>query len=278
MDLRTNFGQEKDMTYNPNIEDPAFPGFLKNWRQRRRLSQLELSLQSGLSQRHISFLETGRSNPSRYAIAQLAEALEMPAAEVDAMLLSAGFAALSSRRGWDGSVQMAVDASIDHVLKGHEPYPAVSIDRIWNLLKANDAALRFFALAGARGDNNILREILSPGPLRDCILNWTDTARALLRLLELEVARRPHDGEARQLLDELKSLEGVGELANQPSSGLSAPVLTIRFRIGEMELELFSLIATIGMSADATLDDLRVETLLPANDATRAWFQEHFMQ
>lgn len=278
MDLRADFGQEKDMTYNPNIEDPAFPGFLKNWRQRRRLSQLELSLQSGLSQRHISFLETGRSNPSRFAIAQLAEALEMPAAEVDAMLLSAGFAALSSRKGWDGAVQRAVEASIDHVMKGHEPYPAVSIDRIWNLLKANEAAQRFFTLAGARGETNILREILSPGPVRDCILNWNDTARALLRLLELEVARRPHDQEARQLLDELKSLDGVGDLLSDPSPDASAPVLTIRFRIEDAELELFSLIATIGMSADATLDDMRVETLLPANDATRAWFQDRFMQ
>ena len=84
------------MTYNPNVASPAFPGFLKNWRQRRRLSQLELALQSGMSQRHISFLETGRSNPSRFAISQLADALEMPAAEVDVMLLSAGFAARST--------------------------------------------------------------------------------------------------------------------------------------------------------------------------------------
>lgn len=262
------------MSYNPNTYDPSFPAFLKNWRQRRRLSQLELSLESGISQRHISFLETGRSNPSKFAIAQLAEALDMPAAEVDGMLLAAGFAARSSRRGWDDETQKAVDASINHVLQGHAPYPAVSIDRIWNLVKANDPAQRFFALAGAKGDPNLIREILSPGSLKDCILNWDDTARALMRLLELEVARRPHDQEAHELQNELLELDGIRSLVETPANTPKAPVLKIQFQIGGETLELFSLIATVGMSADATLDDLRIETLLPADDATRDWFQK----
>ncbi|WGH78575.1 helix-turn-helix domain-containing protein [Jannaschia ovalis] len=264
------------MRYDPSVSDPAFPVFLKNWRKRRRLSQLELSLQSGMSQRHISFLETGRSNPSRFAISQLAEALEMPAAEIDVMLVSAGFAARSSRGGWDDATRKAIDASIDHVLQGHAPYPAVSIDRIWNLVKANDPAQRFFARAGARGDGNLLREILAPGSLRDRIVNWEDTARSLMRLFELEVARRPHDGEAHALHADLLALEGVQALMSTPPSTPNAPVLAIQIRMGPDILELFSLIATIGMSADATLDDLRVETLLPANDATRAWFERTF--
>ncbi|MDU8912978.1 hypothetical protein [Aestuariicoccus sp. MJ-SS9] len=169
-----------------------------------------------------------------------------------------------------------IEASIDHVLQGHAPYPAMSIDRIWNLLKANAPAQRFFALAGARGDPNLMREMLSPGPLRDTIVNWEETARSLLRLLELEVARRPHDTEAIALHAELLALDGVQALMSTPRSGLNAPVLAIRIRIGEEVLELFSLIATIGMSADATFDDLRIETLLPANDETRAWFALNF--
>lgn len=265
------------MSYNPNTSNPSFPGFLKTWRQRRRLSQLELSLQSGMSQRHISFLETGRSNPSRFAIAQLAEALEMPAAEVDTMLLSAGFAARSSHHGWGDETQKAIDASIDHILQGHAPYPAVSIDRIWTLVKANEPAQHFFARVGARGDANLMREMLAPGPVRDCILNWDDTARALLRLLELEVARRPHDVEAHELQAELLALDGVQDLMGMPVTTANAPVLTIRFQIGEDVLEMFSLVATIGMSADAALDDLRIETLLPANDETRTWFQKNSM-
>ena len=231
-----------------------------------------------MSQRHISFLETGRSNPSRFAISQLAEALEMPAAEVDAMLLSAGFAGRSSRKGWDEEVQHAVDVSIDHVLQGHAPFPAVSIDRIWNLVKANEPAQKFLTLAGWQGDPNLLRAIFSPGPLRDNISNWSDVARALYRLLELEVARRPHDGEAQELLDNLRAIDDVEPLLREPVATATAPVLTIQFQLEGVMLELFSLIATIGMSADATLDDLRIETLLPANDTTRNWFLKHFSQ
>ena len=274
MDPAAQTRKDDVMSYNPN-HPPAFPGFLRAWRQRRRLSQLELSLQSGMSQRHISFLETGRSNPSRFAIAQLAEAMEMPAAEVDAMLLSAGFAARSVGKGWDGQTKQAVAASIDHVLQGHAPFPAISVDRIWNLVKANEPALRFFALAGATTDSNLLRAVVAPGPMRESILNWEDTARALVRMLEIEVARRPHDAEAMDLLADLKALDGVPALLAQPGNE-TGPVLTIRFKIGDAVLDMFSLIATIGMSADATLDDLRIETLLPANEATHAWFRETF--
>lgn len=163
MDFNCGIGEGCGMTYNPNFVETAFPSFLKNWRERRRLSQMALSLQSGMSQRHISFLETGRSNPSRFAIAQLAEALEMPAAEIDAMLLSAGFAARSSRSGWNEETKQAVEVSIDHVLQSHAPYPAVSVDRIWNLKKANEPAQAFFAMAGADGDPNLLRQVLGPG-------------------------------------------------------------------------------------------------------------------
>lgn len=260
------------MTSNLKAADTPFSGFLKTWRTRRRLSQLELSLKSGMSQRHISFLETGRSKPSSYAISQLGDALEMPAAEIDAMLLSAGYAARSSYRRWNEEAQMAVDLSIDHVLQSHAPYPAVSVDRIWNLKKANEPALLFFETIGSTGNPNLLREVMMPGQLRSSIVNWEQTARALFRLLELEVARRPHDQKAHQLLEELQSLDGVSEAINQPSLENPLPVLSIQFRVDGAVLNLFSLIATVGMSADPVIDDIRVETLLPADDATREWF------
>lgn len=249
-----------------------FPSLLKNWRTKQRLSQLDLALEAGLSQRHISFLETGRSQPSRQAIAQIGEALTMPAAEIDAMLTSAGFAPLGSDTRWSDETREAVNASIDHVLRSHEPYPAFSVDRIWNLQKANHAALAFFGLLGAIGEPNILRAIMMPGPLRSRILNWEDNTRALLRLLELEVVRRPNDQDARTLLDNLLSLPGVTDALGQRADTHPRPVLTLRFDVDGAELSLFSMIATIGMSADAALDDTRIETLLPADDATRSWF------
>src|SRR6056297_763834 len=132
------------MTLLINRPQDAFGPLLKSWRTRRRLSQLDLALYACMSQRHLSFLETGRSKPSRYAIRQICEALEMPAAEQDVMLMSAGFAPQSANASWSADVRDAVGASIDHVLKGHEPFPAVSIDRIWNLQRANESAQRFF--------------------------------------------------------------------------------------------------------------------------------------
>lgn len=250
----------------------AFSDLLKTWRARRRFSQLDLALEAGLSQRHISFLETGRSRPSREAIAQLGNALEIPAAEMDAMLTSAGFAARSGNARWSETTRRAVEASLDHVLAGHEPYPAVTVDRIWTIQKANSAALAFFSTFGGDGDPNVLRAVMKPGPLRESIVNWQDNARALLRLLQLEIARRPSDLEARDLLAVLFGYPGVAEAAEATVVSAPAPVLSLQFRVGGATLSLFSMIATIGMSADAQLDDLRIETLLPADEATRQWF------
>lgn len=263
------------MTSISNPKDTPFSAFLKNWRTRRRLSQLELSLKSGMSQRHISFLESGRSKPSRYAISQFADALEMPAAEIDAMLLTAGFAARSSNLRWSEEAKIAVDISISHILQSHAPYPAIVVDRIWNLHKANEPALLFFAMVGSTGNPNLLREVMMPGQLRSNIVNWEQIAKALFRLLELEVARRPHDREAHQLLNELRNLDGVSEAVNQPSLEYPLPVLSIQFNVEGSVLNLFSLIATVGMSADPAFDDVRLETLLPADNATREWFTNH---
>ncbi len=251
----------------------GFAGFLKNWRTRRRISQLDLSLQAGLSQRHISFLETGRSKPSRSAINQLGQALEMPAAEIDAMLVAAGFAAPSSNARWGEQTRHAVAASIEHVLQGHNPYPAVSVDRLWSIQSANQSAQTFFAALGGNGDPNILRSIMSPGNLRSSISNWHDVCRALYRLFELEVARRPNDTQAKALLEELHALEGVADAIRAPYSDNPSPVLAIEFNLAGATLNLFSMIATIGMSSDAAIDDIRIETLLPADNSTREWFQ-----
>jgi len=266
------FARKGSMTLLINRPQDAFGPLLKSWRTRRRLSQLDLALYACMSQRHLSFLETGRSKPSRYAIRQICEALEMPAAEQDVMLMSAGFAPQSANASWSADVRDAVGASIDHVLKGHEPFPAVSIDRIWNLQRANESAQRFFAIAGGTGQSNLLRDVFSPGVLRDNIRNWPEVTRALFRLLDLEVARRPHDDDGKALLDELKDLPGVAAAITDRPKEHPAPVLSIELLIDGTELRLFSLIATVGMSMDATLDDLRIETLLPADEQTRRWF------
>lgn len=260
------------MTLTETQPQSGFSGFLKTWRKRRRLSQLELSLEAGMSQRHISFLETGRSQPSRFAIAQLVDALQMPPAERDAMLQSAGFAAQTVDQRWSEDTRIAVDASIAHILQGHSPFPAVAIDRIWNLQKANDPALLFFSVLKGDPEPNMLKSMFKPGPVRAAIGNWQEVVKALYRFLELEVARRPSDRDAEALLKDLYALPDVAEAVNQPAHERPAPVMTIHFRIDGQDLHLFSLIATVGMNTDAALDDIRVETLLPADDETRDWF------
>lgn len=265
--------RKDSMTLSINRPQDAFGPLLKAWRNRQHVSQMDLAMDAGLSQRHISFLETGRSKPSRYAVRQICEALDMPAAEHDVMLVSAGFAPLAADISWGSEVRAAVNASIDHVLAGHEPYPAVSVDRIWNLQRANDSAQSFFMKAGGTGQPNLLRDLFEPGTLRDNIQNWPEVARALFRLLDLEVARRPNDIEAKTLLEDLKALPGVDDAIANRSKDHPAPVLSLDLLIDGVELKLFSLIATIGMSIDATLDDIRIETLLPVDEQTRKWFE-----
>ena len=259
------------------IQTEGFSQFLRTWRKRRRMSQLDLAMAADMSQRHISFLESGRSNPSRAAIISLGDALEMPAAEVDIMLRLAGFSSHQSHRRWDSENRRAIDLSIDHVLNGHNPYPAVAVDRIWNLQKANDAALMFFAQMGSDGDLNLLRSLMKPGPLRDKIVNWADCTRALMRAFELEAASRPNDSEAQALLRELYAFSAVKEAMREPITDDQLPVMTIQFQVDNTVLSLFSLIATVGMNRDARLDDIRIETLLPADDMTREWFLQ-FLQ
>ncbi len=256
------------------MTDPAFPDLLRTWRKRRRVSQLDLSLEAGLSQRHISFLESGRARPSRGAVRQLGTALAMPAAEVDALLLAAGFATSGATAPWDPATRDAVDAAVTHVLQGHEPYPAVAMDWRWTVHKANPAAMKFFAVFGDLEERNMIRAVVKPGRLRDAIVNWPDNARALLRLIELEVARRPSDPEAAALLQELRDLAGLDPAPRGAAADHPPPVLTLHLKVNGTELRLFSLIATIGMSHDPALDDLRLETLLPADATTRAWFTD----
>lgn len=261
------------MGNRPVTSQDGFAGLLKSWRSRKRISQHELATSAGMSQRHLSFLETGRSKPSRYAIWQLGDALGMPTAERDMLLLSAGFLPLSANTKWSADTRAAVDIAVAHMLNGHEPYPAVSIDRLWNLKQANKSAELFFELAGFSGHSNLLIAIMTPGLLRDNIQNWEELVRGLYHLLELEISRRPHDDEGKALLQVLNGYPDVTSAIGAKSPENPAPVVVIEILIDDCCLRLFSMIATIGMSLDATLDDLRIETLFPADESTRKWFE-----
>ncbi len=236
------------------------------------MSQLELALAANISQRHISFLETGRANPSQTSILGISGALDLPAFERDAMLSAAGFKVAGAEQALAEESRNAIAASMDHVLHCHNPYPAVVVDAIWNLQQANDAALAFFAHLGVAGETNLLRSLLLPGPVKDALINWPDVARAMMRLFESEALRRPHDQHAQSLLRSLSQDPQIGSVLALPFSGAVAPVLTLEIQLGEQRLRLFTLIATIGMSHEVRFDDARLETLLPADESTRDWF------
>ncbi|MBA3811499.1 MAG: helix-turn-helix transcriptional regulator [Caulobacteraceae bacterium] len=260
-----------------HIEPPAFGSLLKAWRARRRFSQLDLALEADVSQRHLSFLESGRSKPSPAAIEKLADALTVPRGERDRLFAAAGFVSPANMTPWRPESRAAIDEGLAFILERHNPYPALVFDRLWNLQSANAAAADFFGRfvppAGPGASPNVIRAFLDPEGARQALVNWVQVTAHLVRLIEVEVARRLDDGEGRALLLDIFDLPGVADAcAKTPDPGAGEPVLSLHFRLDGRDLRLFSLVATVGMSIDPGLEDLKLETLLPADSETRAWF------
>ncbi len=203
--------------------------------------------------------------------------MNLPASEVDILMLTAGFAARTNNRNWSEATRTAVNSSINHMLESHNPYPAVAVDRIWNLQKANSAAGVFFQMLGHDGDPNMLRALLKPGKVRKSLNNWDAKVQSLMRLFELEVARRPNDHEAFELLQELNNLPGINEARNLTTKEDPPPLLTMQFKLGQNDITLFSMITTVGLSNDATIEDIRMETFFPADEPTEQWFQQNIV-
>jgi transcriptional regulator with XRE-family HTH domain len=260
-----------------------FGRLLREWRQARGSSQLEFALDSGISQRHLSFLESGRSKPSRSMVLHLASALAVPLRQQNAMLLAAGFAPAFAERRLDAPELKPVSDAVDRALKQQEPFPAVVVDRIYNLLRANQAALGMLgalldpaALAPpAEGKpHNLFRLLVRPDGLKPVVENWDETVVWLLRRLRAEAlaeGERGHDA----FVDELLRDPDVARLARSPrEEGDYPPALTVRFRAGEARLALFSMIATVGTPLDVALQDLRLEFFFPADAATERWFRD----
>jgi transcriptional regulator with XRE-family HTH domain len=254
---------------------PAHVGaLLREWRAARRLSQLDLALEAGVSARHLSCVETGKAQPSREMVARLADVLEMPLRERNALLLAAGYAPKFPETALATPELAQVRRAIEFILAQQEPYPAFVLNRHWDVLMANGAAARVgrFMLRGRPGKHaNMLRQIFDPEDLRPAVANWEDVAGDLIRHLHVEVAAAPTDTVARALLDEVLAYPGVParwrtrELDTAPS-----PLLTTVLRRDQHELRFFSTITTFGTPRDVTVDELRIECCFPVDDATIA--------
>lgn len=261
----------------------SFGLWLKHWRAQRNFSQLELAVVSDVSQRHISFLESGRSQPSRDMVLRLAAVLDVPLRDQNLMLTTAGFAALYSE-GDLGAADMApVRQALDFILQQQEPYPALVVDRHWNLRLQNAAAAQligeFVDLEGLPPELwrdrelNMMRLMFHPAGLRPWVANWAETASHLIQRLHREALADAQAEQSRQLLAELLHDEHLPQRWRLPDwQAHPVPLLTLHLRKGKLDLRLFSTIATLGTAHDITLQELRIECLFPADAATRAYF------
>lgn len=245
---------------------------LREWRGARRLSQLDLALHAGVSARHLSCVETGKAQASREMLARLADALDMPLRERNALLVAAGFAPKYPETALATPALAQIRRAIEFILQQQEPYPAFVLNRHWDVVMANEAAARInrFVMDGRPGRHaNMIRQFFDPADLRPAVANWEEVAGDLIRHLHNAVAAAPGDTVARALLDEALAYPGVpAHWRRRQFDSAPSPLLTTILRRGEHELRFFSTITTFGTPRDITLDELHVECCFPVDEAT----------
>jgi len=258
--------------------DNGFPLLLKFWRQKRRLSQLELALSSGVSQRHVSFMESGRARPSRSMILQLSETLDVPLRERNDWLTAAGFAPVYKARPLDDPQMGQVMAAIQMMLSNHEPFPAVAIDRAWNIRMANASFERMGEMLGADlwqrvggAQRNLMRLFFHPDGIKPFVKNWTSIAPLIWHRAQRE-ADALGGQEMKQVLLQLCDYQDADTLWAASDAAL-VPVMPLEIEKDGVGISLFTVIATFGTPQDVTADELRIESLFPADGATEALFR-----
>lgn len=253
-----------------------FPDLCRYWRRARHQSQLELAGRAGISQRHLSWLETGRSHPSRAMVLRLAQAMDLPLRERNALLNAAGFAAVYRESTLDEPHMAPIRRALDAVLGHHEPFPAIVVDRRWNRVLGNRAADLMLALGGAASPGaapfNLAAATLAPDGLRRFIRNAEVALPLFVQRLRSEALG---SGDVAAIAQVEALLRDAGDL---PAPALPGdplvPVIPLELQFGDLELALFSVISTFGTPQDVTTDELRIEAFYPSDDATRAFFTE----
>ncbi|MBC6449867.1 helix-turn-helix domain-containing protein [Actinokineospora xionganensis] len=249
--------------------DRSAGALLRQWREHRRLSQMELSLRADISTRHLSFIETGRSVPSRDMVLLLADTLELPLRDRNQLLLAAGYAPVYSQDALDSPRLAAVRTAVRQVLTGHNPFPAVAVDRGWNLVEANESLLA--QLDGVAADLlaspvNVLRVSLHPLGLASRIVNLGEWRAHLLSRLRRQIVITADESLA-ELHDELAAYPCAEA---EPVVDSADVVVPLRLRHDGAELALISTVTTFGTPMDVTVAELAIESFFPADAATAA--------
>lgn len=253
---------------------PAVGELLRTWRDARGLSQMELAHRAGISPRHMSFVETGRSRPGREVLLRLSEELEVPFRERNQLLEAAGYARIYRDSSLDDDAVARVADVLRFLLRSHEPYGAVVVDSEWNARMANEPhrALMSRLLEGApegvRQERNLLVRTFHPEGLRPAIRNFAEVAHTLLDRLERQVRENPVRTAYGELLERLR---GLGELPDPPPAPEGGPLpilIPVELEVEGRVLRLFTTLTTLGTPQDALLQELRIETFFPADEGT----------
>ena len=266
---------------DPKVPPSELGDLLRYWRDVRGVSQLDLSLEASVSQRQISFIENGRSVPGRHTILSLAQTLDVPLRERNALLLAAGYAPVYSEAPWNAQEMRSVVRALERVVRQHEPFPAIVMDRQWNVLMTNDAAPRFFNhfidMASRKGPRNMLHLIFDPQGMRPFVADWDNVSRSLLQRVYRESVGHVIDDNTRRLLDELLAYPDVPRdwrAHHAPSASPMTPVIPLGFVSEGVVLRYFSLVTSVGTPQTIAAQELRLECMFPADDATEARHQK----
>jgi transcriptional regulator with XRE-family HTH domain len=247
---------------------------LRHWRDLRGKSQFDLSLDTGVSQRQISFIESGRSVPGRHTLLELAQALDVPLRDRNTLLLASGYAPIYAEGAWNGPEMQSITSALERMLHQHEPFPAVVMDRYWNVLTTNEAAPRFFSsfidMEARTTPRNMLHLMFDPDGMRPFIANWEDVARSLFQRVYRESVGRVIDHRTRELLAALLAYPDVKTEWKNPVALSAMPVIPIGFVRGDRVLSYFSMITTVGTPQTIAAQELRIECMFPADEATTA--------
>ena len=248
---------------------------LRYWRGTRGKSQIELSLDTGVSQRHLSFIESGRSAPSRQTLMNIAQGLEVPFRDRNRLLLAAGFAPIYGEDAWNADEMKSVNTALERVLRQHDPFPAVVMDRYWNVFMTNASAPRFFNtfidLEARPKPRNLLHLMFDPAGLRPFIGHWDRTAKSLIQRVYRESVGHVIDERTRDLLTTLMAYPEVEDALKLVDAAIpepTLPMIPLSFIRDGRTLNYFSMVTTVGAPQTIATQELRVECMYPADDQT----------
>lgn len=248
----------------------TFGRYMKHWRRQRGLSQLDLAVRADVSQRHVSFIETGRSRPRKDIVLKVAEALQVPLRDRNILLEAAGLASSYPELSLSDEAAAPFSNAVRQMIESHEPYPAYVINRWWDLVDANAAGRRMFLQIGD-SPINLVDAALGPGPTRESIENFSAVGWMFLRRMRREVADSGPDERLQELLERAETyMKDVPVDTETPSSEL---VVCPHFRIGDQVIKTVSMVARFGTAREVTLDELRVELVFPRDEVAEAFFR-----